>query len=247
MLELSSRIVLLDIEGTTSSVSYVFDVLYPYARKKLPEFLKSNWSAPKVIAAIEQLEKDLEALEIEPWKQDSKFEAKIEEVVVQANKLMDKDVKATGLKELQGLIWAEGYDAKELKSHVYPDVLPNLKKWKDTGLDIRIFSSGSINAQKVFFKNTEYGDILNNFSMHYDTTSGPKREYTSYQNIVSDCNVKAAEITFLSDIVEELDAAQEAELNTVLVKRPGNHPLTKDSNHKEVNSFEELSINLKAN
>lgn len=163
MIELKSKVILLDIEGTTSSVSYVFDVLYPYARNKMPEFLERNWQDNKVKDACNQLAKDIGVKGLDSWLKFSDKENVIDKVVSEANKLMDNDVKATGLKELQGLIWAEGYEAKELKSHVYPDVLPALETWKQQGIDLKIFSSGSINAQKVFLK-TPNMVIYANFS-----------------------------------------------------------------------------------
>ena len=113
---------------------------------------------------------------------------------------MDGDVKATGLKELQGLIWQEGYAAGRLQSHVYPDVPPALRRWAEAGLDLRIYSSGSVAAQKVFFAHTEAGDLLGLFRGHYDTTTGPKREAESYRRIAADMKMPPSAILFLSDV-----------------------------------------------
>ena len=138
---------------------------------------------------------------------------------------MDGDVKATGLKELQGLIWQEGYAAGRLTSHVYPDVPPALRRWAEQGLDLRIFSSGSVAAQKVFFAHTDAGDLLPLFHGHYDTTTGPKREAESYRRIAADMKLPTSAILFLSDVVQELDAAAEAGCERPWSVRPGNAPI----------------------
>lgn len=240
-----TRMILLDIEGTTSSVSYVFDVMYPFSQKKMPEFLANNWDNEKVQAACNQLAIDVGESGMSAWEDGADTRQQvIDRVVAEANKLIAADVKATGLKEIQGLIWAEGYEAGELKSHFYPDVLPAIEAWKDAGFDIRIFSSGSIKAQKVFFKYTEYGDLAKFLSGHYDTTTGPKKEATSYKLIAEDSGVKPSQVTFLSDVVEELDAARDAGMNTILVRRPGNKPVADENGHHAIESFEQLKFTL---
>ena len=240
-MDVSAKVVLLDIEGTTSSVSYVYDILFPYARQNFAEFLNRRLQEEKVKAACNQLAVDTGAAGLDEFNCSSESEL-IHRIIKEANKLMDADVKATGLKELQGLIWAEGYEKGELKSHVYEDVPGALKKWKESGLDIRIFSSGSVGAQKVFFKNTESGDLGKLFSAHYDTTTGPKREAESYLIISKEAGMKPEEIIFLSDVVEELDAAKQAGMKTVLVKRPGNKPVSNNHGHEEITSFEQLHL-----
>ncbi len=241
-MDLSTRLILLDIEGTTSSVSYVFEVMYPFAKEKLPEFLEKNWDSERVQAGCNQLAKDVGAGGIDAWGDDPVVRRT--RVVEEANKLIDNDVKATGLKELQGLIWAEGYEAGELKSHLYPDVVPALRKWKEEGLEISIFSSGSIKAQKVFFKHTECGDLSDCLSGHYDTTTGPKKEAQSYNLISSDFGVEPSRVVFLSDVVAELDAARDAGMKTILVKRPGNKPVNDPNGHAAIESFDQLKFSL---
>lgn len=204
------RGVLLDVEGTTSSVAFVYEVLFPYARRELHDFLRRRWAEPAVARACATVARDAG---VEPTP---------ENVEAGAIRLMDGDVKATGLKELQGLIWQEGYAAGRLTSHVYPDVPPALRRWAHAGLDLRIFSSGSVAAQKVFFAHTEAGDLLNLFRGHYDTTTGPKREAESYRRIAADMQLPPSMILFLSDVGQELDAAAEAGMRTALVVRPGN-------------------------
>jgi len=193
----------------------------------------------------EQLARDTGA-SLADWQDGTGNDTTIEKVVMEANRLMDDDVKATGLKELQGQIWAEGYAAGELKSHVFDDVKPALESWRKAGIDIRIFSSGSIGAQKVFFKNTEYGDLCRFISDHYDTTSGSKKEADSYKAILSDCGAKPHEVTFFSDIVEELDAAMEVGMSTILVRRPGNKQVAEDHGHPTIESFHQVSTGTPA-
>lgn len=238
MVSLSTKCILLDIEGTTSSVAYVFEVLFPFAKNHLHEYLERNWNDPSLQAALRQLVRDVGLPVSVNGATISKEHLPLFETT--AIDLMERDVKATGVKEMQGLIWTEGYASGELKSHVYPDVVEALQSWKNQGIDIRIFSSGSIHAQKVFFKNTEYGDLLTYFSDHYDTTSGQKREVESYHNICKACGYKPEEIAFLSDVGQELDAAKAAGIFTVLVMRPGNAPVVAQEEHAKIESFSEI-------
>jgi enolase-phosphatase E1 len=153
---------------------------------------------------------------------------------------MDRDAKVTGLKELQGLIWEAGYRSGELKSHVYPDVPPALERWTKAGKDVRIYSSGSIAAQKLFFGHAEFGDLLSHFHGHYDTTIGSKRESESYQRIARDFGLAPGEILFLSDVTAELDAARTAGMRTGLLLRPDNSPQPEGHGHPEIRSFAEI-------
>jgi enolase-phosphatase E1 len=235
--------VLLDIEGTTSSIRYVYDVLFPFARQGLVPFLEQHWSEPAVRAACEQIATDAEAASLEAWcGVNADRETQQTRVVAEVLRLMDGDVKATGLKALQGLIWQQGYDAGKLVSHVYADVPPALAEWRQQGLDVRIYSSGSIAAQNVFFAHTEFGDLLPYLRGHYDTTTGPKREPASYRSIAGAMHLPASEIVFCSDIPAELDAAREAGMQTILVVRPGNTPADGDVSHTAINSFAELEV-----
>ncbi len=227
MIESGIRAVLLDIEGTTSSVQFVYEVLFPFARRELTDFLRRRWGDADVTHACAMM----------PGNNSTQ-----EGVAAEAIRLMDGDVKATGLKELQGLIWQEGYAAGHLKSHVYADVPPALRCWKEQGLDLRIFSSGSVAAQKVFFAHTDAGDLLPFFQGHYDTTTGPKREAESYRRIAADMKLPTSAILFLSDIVQELDAAAEAGMRTGLVVRPGNAPVTAGQVHPVVTDFGQIDL-----
>jgi enolase-phosphatase E1 len=233
------RAVLLDIEGTTSSVQFVYEVLFPFARRELTDFLRRRWADADVAGSGDRATTG----SLTAWVGlDATPEGARERVAAEAIRLMDGDVKATGLKELQGLIWQEGYAAGRLKSHVYPDVPPALRCWAEQGLDLRIFSSGSVAAQKVFFAHTDAGDLLPLFHGHYDTTTGPKREAESYRSIAADMKLPTTAILFLSDVRQELDAATEAGMRTGLVVRPGNAPAAAGHAHPVVTDFGQIDL-----
>lgn len=218
-----AKTILLDIEGTASSITFVFDVLFPYARKHVQSFLNSNLYDSRVTAAIDKMAVDLGFDNHGEWLGNKATDQqKSETIVKQVNAWMDQDAKLTGLKELQGLIWKEGYDRGELKSHVYPDVPEAMERWVNRGITICIYSSGSIGAQKSFFKDTVFGDLTRWISDYFDTTSGPKREQKSYENIAAKLGESPQAILFLSDITDELKAANEAGMQAILVERPGN-------------------------
>jgi enolase-phosphatase E1 len=234
------RCLLLDIEGTTSSVSFVYDVMFPYVRRELVTFLRKQSVSPEVVEALERTAKDLGFTALSDWRAASGGDP--EQLAADIFGLMDGDVKATGLKQLQGLVWEAGFATGELKAHVYDDVPPALVKWNKLGLDVRIYSSGSIHAQKLFFGHTIAGDLLPQFRGHYDTTTGPKKEASSYIAIAADIGLPPAEILFLSDIPAELDAAVAAGMQTGLVKRPGNAEVASDVRHAAIESFAEIEV-----
>jgi enolase-phosphatase E1 len=232
----AARVVLLDVEGTVAPISYVYETMFPYARKHVGRFVREHSSDPAVVKACEQI--FAEASASEPRTLSS--EAGLENLERSVGKLMDADAKSTGLKELQGLIWAEGYRSGELRSKVFADVAPAFRRWRDAGKTLAIYSSGSVGAQKVFFAHTEAGDLTPMLSAHFDTTSGPKRLASSYTTIAQQLGFKPAEILFLSDVLEELTAAREAGMLTALVVRPGNKPVPDDAPQPRIQSFDEL-------
>jgi enolase-phosphatase E1 len=234
------RGVLLDIEGTTSSVAYVYEVLFPFARENLDSYLDTHWDAPGTMRACNQLARDAGASSFAAWTSDDSLAVARERVRSEVLRLMNDDVKSTGLKELQGLIWRGGFESGLLRSHIFPDVPAALEAWAKRGLDVRIFSSGSVAAQRLFFAHTERGDLSHLLRGYYDTTIGPKREPSSYRSIAHDMNLSRAEILFLSDIVAELDAASEAGLQTRLVVRPGNARVPNRHGHPIIRDFGEL-------
>lgn len=233
------RGVLLDIEGTTSSVRFVYDVMFPYARRELHAYLTEAWETDECRAACEQLAHEAGRESLDAWSEAENAPAMtlVEREVAQ---LMDADVKATGLKQIQGLIWRAGFKSGQLVAHVYADVPPALKAWREGGLDLRIYSSGSREAQHQFFGHTEQGDLLPLLSGHYDTHIGAKREADSYRRIAEDWALAPGALLFLSDITEELDAAREAGYRTGLMLRPENAAQEADHGHAEYHDFNQV-------
>ncbi|MBS4090308.1 acireductone synthase [Pseudomonas rustica] len=219
---MSIKAIVTDIEGTTSAVSFVFDVLFPYAAKHLPDFVRQNAERADVAEQLDAVRRDSNAPQ-----------ADVERVVEILLSWIEEDRKATPLKALQGMVWAQGYHAGQLKGHVYPDAVEALQRWHAAGYQLFVYSSGSIQAQKLIFGCSEAGDLTPLFSGYFDTTSGPKREAQSYTNIQQAIGVEPEEILFLSDIVEELDAAQAAGLQTCGLAREGGEL----GNHITVDTF----------
>lgn len=230
--------VLLDIEGTVSPVSYVYEVLFPFARKYASEFLHEHFNEPSVQKALDFMARDAGFKNKEDW---LKTGEPIDVVLSEVNRLMDADIKATGLKELQGIIWKNGYDKGVLMSELFADVPEALSSWDKDGKNISIYSSGSIGAQKIFFAYTKFGDMSKYLDSHFDTTSGGKKEAASYKNISKALDFDPAKILFLSDIVDELDAAKEAGVQTILVIRDGNAP-QRQNEHQSIKSLAELDL-----
>ena len=245
MIPFSGRGILLDIEGTTSSVRFVYDVMFPAVREQLERFLAETWESPETRAACEVIANDAQYASVDDWfevLQASADQTRQAMVRTEVLRLMDADAKVTGLKQLQGLIWQRGFENGELRAHVYDDVPPALQDWHRAGLDVRIYSSGSIQAQKLFFGHTEQGSLLAYFRGHYDTTTGPKREASSYSAIAKQFEFPAAEILFVSDVPAELDAARQAGMQTALCIRPGNAAVKSGHRHAELRSFAEIQI-----
>jgi len=239
----NGRGVLLDIEGTTSSISFVYDVMFPFARRALAEYLETHWSSPELAKTCEMMARDAGHRACADWWHGSRDESTQRSIVLgEANRLMDSDIKATGLKQLQGLIWRSGFESGELRAHLFDDVLPALERWTAGELDVRVFSSGSVAAQKLFFGHTIRGNLLHHFHGHYDTTLGPKREPASYTSIAAEFDLFAAEILFLSDVTGELDAAAAAGMQTALCIRPGNAEATAETKHPRLVSFDEIEL-----
>lgn len=243
MFDFHGRAILLDIEGTTSSVSFVFDVMFPFVRRELEGYLDRHWGQPELVAACDVMARDAGHRSLSAWCGEQAGASACRQCVRdEVLRLMAGDVKATGLKQLQGLIWQAGFESGELRAHVYDDVLPALTAWKAQGLDIRIYSSGSIAAQKLFFGHTIVGDLRSYFSGHYDTTTGPKREAASYRAIGLDMQTVPSEILFVSDVLAELDAARAAGMITTLSLRPGNAEITTAHRHPAVTSFAQIQV-----
>lgn len=194
-----TKAVLTDIEGTTSSLSFVHDTLFPYARARLPAFVAQHGGNLAQLLA---------------W--------------------MDADAKVTELKDIQGRIWAEGYAAGELTGHVYPDAAEALRRWHGDEVNLAVFSSGSVAAQKLIFGHSDQGDLSPLFSGWFDTTTGPKREAMSYLMIADALGVSPADMLFLSDIAAETNAAKAAGMRAMLIDREGGQG--------EIASFAEIML-----
>jgi enolase-phosphatase E1 len=219
------KAILTDIEGTTSAVSFVFDVLFPYARKHLPAFVLNSATEPAVAEQIEAVRRE-----------SGEPDANIERVVEILLAWIAADRKATSLKALQGMVWADGYRAGQLKGHVYPDAVAALRRWHEQGYALYVYSSGSVQAQKLIFGCAEAGDLTPLFSGYFDTGSGHKREVDSYVRIAASIGSPVGEILFLSDVVEELDAARQAGMHTCGLVREGGSL----AGHEVVDSFDAI-------
>jgi enolase-phosphatase E1 len=200
------RAVLTDIEGTTSSLAFVHDVLFPYARNSLPAFVESHETELAGMAS------DIATIVGKP----RLTAQEMTDILLQ---WMAEDRKVTPLKTLQGMVWKTGYESGELKSHVYEDAVRALRSWHAAGLKLHVYSSGSIAAQKLLFAHTPYGDLSPLFSGYFDTTTGPKLESRSYEKIAASLHMPANSIAFLSDHTGETDAAAAAGMQTVVVAR----------------------------
>lgn len=225
------RGILLDIEGTTTPIAFVHDVLFSYARSHVRDYLAGHFTDESVRA-------DMEALRQE----GGNFNEEIESVVAHINQLIDLDRKSTGLKSLQGKIWHEGYASGALRAQVFPDVAPALARWRVAGLNVSIFSSGSVLAQQLLFAHTEAGDLTQFINNYFDTTTGKKGEAESYKRIAETLKLQPAEMLFVSDVVNELAAAHDAGMKTVLSLRPGNPPQDSADRYQAISGFDDLEI-----
>ena len=222
------RAVVTDIEGTTGSIRFVHDVLFPYARERLAEFVRQHGDEPAVaeqLAAVRELAGEPDAGEawlieiLEGW--------------------IGADRKATPLKTLQGMIWETGYHQGDFTGHVYPDAVECLRDWHAAGLSLYVYSSGSVQAQKLLFAHSDVGDLTPLLTGYFDTTTGPKKEAESYRCIAAHLGLAGREILFLSDVVAELDAAAAAGFRTTqLVREPGmttgDHPVAASFNEVDL-------------
>ncbi len=229
-----TRAILTDIEGTTSSISFVRDVLFPYARRALPAFVAEHGARPDVRQWL-----DAVATEAGGLCQDGM-------IVETLQGWIDQDRKHTALKALQGMVWEAGYRNADFTAPIYPDAAQALQRWHALGLPLHVYSSGSVPAQKLFFGHSDAGDLTGLFSGWYDTEIGGKREAASYTRIATAIGLAPREVLFLSDVVEELDAAREAGMHTVLVDRREDYPGPRTGEaahgHTRVDSFLDIDL-----
>lgn len=234
---------LLDIEGTTTPVEFVYDVLFPFARARVAEFLMRHGDETAVRGDVLRLrdERAREAQEAgaPTWSDDTPASAHAS-AVAYVHWLMERDRKSTGLKALQGRIWEEGYLSGALRGNVYDDVRPAFERWRAHGRAVAIFSSGSVLAQRLLFGHSTAGDLTPFLRAYFDTTTGPKVESASYARIVAALGQQPADVLFVSDVERELDAAHAAGLATALCLRPGRPEIARPG-HVVIRTFDEIS------
>ncbi|MDR2871912.1 MAG: acireductone synthase [Xanthomonadaceae bacterium] len=229
-----TQAILTDIEGTTSSISFVKRVLFPYSRRAMSNFIRDHGQEPEVrhwlniVAAESSGQADFDILKT-LWK------------------WIDEDRKHTALKALQGMIWKKGYQRGDFTAHFYFDAVTALHKWHQIGLSLYVYSSGSTEAQKLLFSHSNVGDLTPLISGWFDTRTGGKRESASYAQIAQTIGLPPAEILFLSDVIEELDAARESGLRTILIDRSEDYPVPRTGEeilhgHQRVESFEQIPL-----
>ncbi len=223
--------VLTDIEGTTTSIDFVYDVLFPYFRSHIGE-LRDLIDNPEIQKAFKQTV-DL-SMSLENKKLNS-----IDDIINSLYRWSEEDRKLTPLKTVQGIIWKNGYESGEIKGHVYDDVLGSFHNWTAEGIQIGIFSSGSVPAQKLLFANSTDGDLTKYISCYFDTQTGGKREMETYEKIARQVELKPENILFLSDIKEELEAAEKAGLKTLQLVRENKIQDWKDG----VSDFSKIQLN----
>jgi len=222
------KAIVTDIEGTTSSLSFVKDVLFPYARERMADFVRGHAKDAAVTHWLNEV------------RQIAGSALSNDEVIAQLIRWVDEDKKITPLKALQGMIWEDGYKKSDFKGHMYEDAVRHLQKWKDAGIRLYVYSSGSVLAQKLLFAHTDYGDLTPLFSGYFDTSIGGKREADSYRNIAESIGIAPADTLFLSDIREELDAAQAVGMQTRWLVREG--IIDPKANHPQAANFDTISL-----
>ena len=226
------KAIVTDIEGTTSSISFVKDVLFPFAYNNLSRYVFSNKDQSAVKSQLESV-----ALTCDIPLENT------EQIIQQLLHWIETDVKATPLKNLQGMIWQEGYENGEYQAHMYDDAVSLLTQWHQAGIPLFVYSSGSVLAQKLFFSHSCAGDLLSLFKDHFDTNVGHKQEVKSYLFIQNSLGIGAKNILFLSDIAEELDAAKRADFQTCHVIRDKITAASNSiENHPVVDSFQQITL-----
>lgn len=221
------KAILTDIEGTTSSLSFVKDVLFPYSRAQLADFVKLHWQEPMVRAQLDEARK----LAGEAIDDD--------QLLTLLVRWIDEDRKVTPLKALQGMIWEDGYRNRRFQGHVYEDAARMLRAWHDDGIRLYVYSSGSVQAQKLLFAHSTHGDLTPLFSGYFDTRIGGKRETSSYTRIAAGIGLASRDVLFLSDIPEELDAARDAGMRTCQLLRENARG---SGGHATAGTFDEIML-----
>ncbi|MFJ5359048.1 acireductone synthase [Pectobacterium sp. CHL-2024] len=222
------KAIVTDIEGTTSDIRFVHSVLFPYARERLADTVRQHGSDPEIAQALDALRQEL-----------GQPDADSETLIAALNQFMDEDRKSTALKQLQGIIWRAGYRNGDFQGHLYPEVATQLAAWQQQGLSLYVYSSGSVEAQQLLFGYSNAGDLRPLFSDYFDTRVGAKRETDSYRTIAQAIGLPAEQLLFLSDIRQELDAAQEAGWHTCQLIRDDADNV---SRHRQVARFDQIDL-----
>lgn len=224
------RTILTDIEGTTSSIAFVKEVLFPYARERMTAFVHECAQEPDVASALAEVSQLLGG------------SPTLDELSAALVRFIDEDRKLTPLKLLQGKIWEGGFRDGTLRSHLYPDAARQLRAWHAAGHALYVYSSGSVEAQKLLFAHTSFGDLTPLFSGYFDTRSGPKQASDSYRNIARELGVAPGSILFLSDVLPELDAAAQAGLEVCLIARPEEPSAARSDRHPSARDFDGVLV-----
>lgn len=228
------RLYLLDVEGTVAPISFVYEQLFPYARKHFAGFLLEQCAEPDIEADLALLADENRA---DPEAPRIVNAGDPEQTIAYLNWLMDRDRKSTPLKSLQGRIWKKGFESGELKGILYADVPVALDRWAASA-QVAIYSSGSTEAQRLVFRYSTFGDLTGRIAAYFDTRTGPKTASASYAAIAAAMNLQPCQILFLSDVVRELDPAREAGFDTRLLVREGNALVADPNRHTAIHSFD---------
>ena len=233
-------IILLDIEGTTTPIDFVYDVLFPFARAELRAYVRAHAREDRFVALFTELQAESQAERAAGFDAPEGPEGAPNEIADAAASFalwqMAHERKATGLKRLQGWIWRQGYESGALQGVVYDDVPDAIQRWRSLGHRVAIYSSGSVEAQQLIFGYSTAGDLRPQLDGYFDTTTGPKKEAHSYVAIAEALGVPPGEIIFCSDNVDELRAAEGAGVQLRLAVRPGNPPV-EDTRYRRVTQF----------
>lgn len=229
------KAIVTDIEGTTSSIDFVHKVLFPYARERIADFVRKNAENPEVREQIEAVGREVGDDHIP-----------LEEAILHLLEWIDEDRKITPLKTLQGMLWEEGYRRGDFTGHIYPDAVEWLRRWHGQGIRLYVYSSGSVQAQKLLFAHSDAGDLTPLFSGYFDTTIGSKREAESYRLITEALELPPAEILFLSDMPAELEAAKTAGMSVLGLARQGEPMSTQAAAHRWCRDFGEVDEVMKS-
>lgn len=222
------RAIVTDIEGTTSDIRFVHQVLFPYARERLADYLRQHAKDAEVAAALAALREEI-----------AQPHADVAALIAVLYRFMDEDRKSTALKALQGIIWRTGYHSGDFRGHLYPEVAGQLALWQQQGIALYVYSSGSVEAQKLLFGYSDAGDLQPRFCGYFDTRVGAKQEVAAYCRIAEQIGCAPTELLFLSDSRQELDAAQAAGWHTCQLIRDA---ADAQSRHPQVNRFDHIEL-----